>query len=152
LSDDPIYAERAARFSSMAKDATEFLAGNLPLRGSMKSLNLKVAYDDPCHLIHAQGIFLQPRQLIKNIPGIEFVELPESSWCCGSAGTYNLTHSKEAEALLKRKIQHVISVAPDVLATANTGCYIQLSKGIKEAGANIKVLHIIELLDKAYGN
>ena len=152
LSADPIYAERAARFSSMAKDATEFLAGNLPLRGSMKSLNLKVAYDDPCHLIHAQGIFLQPRQLIKNIPGIEFVELPESSWCCGSAGTYNLTHSIESEALLKRKIQHVISVAPDVLATANTGCYIQLSKGIKEAGANIKVLHIIELLDKAYGN
>jgi glycolate oxidase iron-sulfur subunit len=151
LSEDPVYFERAARFSSMVKDAIEFLAENLPLRNSMQPLNISVAYDDPCHLIHAQGISLQPRQLLKYIPGVELLELPESSWCCGSAGTYNLTHSKESDAILKRKMQHLESVAPDVLATANTGCYIQLTKGVKEARLKIKVLHVIELLDLAYG-
>jgi glycolate oxidase iron-sulfur subunit len=150
LSEDEIYHQKAISFASKAKDATQFLAENLPLRDGLKPLNIKVAYDDPCHLVHAQGIYLQPRQLLNAIPGIEFVELPESNWCCGSAGTYNLTHTVEAEALLKRKMGHVRSVSPDVLTTANTGCYIQLSKGVKEAKLNIKVLHVLELLDQAY--
>ena len=147
---DEIYYQKAIGFASKAKDATQFLAENLPLRDGLKSLNLKVAYDDPCHLVHAQGIYLQPRQLLNAIPGIELVELPESSWCCGSAGTYNMTHATEAEALLKRKMGHVRGISPDVLTTANTGCYIQLSKGVKEAKLNVKVLHVLELLDQAY--
>jgi glycolate oxidase iron-sulfur subunit len=150
LTDDSVYVEKAKRFSDKAKDATQFLAENLPLREGMRPVNLRVTYDDPCHLVHGQGITLQPRQLLHAIPGLEFVELPESTWCCGSAGTYNLTHTKEAEILLKRKMQHVKTVAPDILATANTGCYIQLAKGVKEAGLNVEVMHVIELLNLAY--
>ncbi len=151
LEDDPQYAERAARFAKRAKDITEFLAEHLPLREGMRTLALRVAFDDPCHLVHAQGIQNQPRQLIRSIPGIELIELPESTWCCGSAGTYNLTHVKESQALLQRKMAHVANLTIDALITANTGCYLQLAKGVKEAGLKVEVLHISELLARAYG-
>jgi glycolate oxidase iron-sulfur subunit len=151
LEDDPQYAERAARFAAHAKDVTEFLAEHLPLREGMRPLSMRVAFDDPCHLVHAQGIQSQPRQLLKQIPGLELVELPESTWCCGSAGTYNLTHLQESQALLERKMGHVAKLNIDVLVTANTGCYLQLAKGVKEAGLKIEVLHISELLARAYG-
>jgi glycolate oxidase iron-sulfur subunit len=152
LSGDPVYAERANRFSRNARDITEFLCENLPLREGMRPLNLRVAYDDPCHLIHSQGIYLQPRELINSIPGIEFVELPESSWCCGSAGTYNLTHVEAANDLLKRKMEHLSKLDVDVLATANTGCYIQLAYGLKEHQLDLQVCHIIELVSGAYSD
>ncbi len=151
LEDDPKYAERAARFAKRAKDITEFLAEHLPLREGMRTLALRVAFDDPCHLVHAQGIQNQPRQLIRSIPGIELIELPESTWCCGSAGTYNLTHVTESQALLQRKMAHVANLTIDALVTANTGCYLQLAKGVKEAGLKVEVLHISELLARAYG-
>ena len=150
LSDDPIYSQRSRVFSSKARDATEFLAEVFPLRSGMRELNLRVAYDDPCHLVHAQGIKLQPRQLIGAIPGVELVGLPESDWCCGSAGTYNLTHPKEADMLLKRKMENVTKLSIDVLATANTGCYLQLSAGVRCFGMDVKVLHVVELLNQAY--
>lgn len=151
LSDDPLYSRRARHFSSITMDATEFLAEISPLRPGMRELNLRVAYNDPCHLVHAQGIKLQPRQLIKAIPGIELVGLPKSDWCCGSAGTYNLTHPKEANLLLERKMALVKQVSVDVLATANTGCYIQLVAGTRRFGVDVEVLHVVELLARAYG-
>jgi glycolate oxidase iron-sulfur subunit len=150
LKDDPVYRDRAQYFATLSRDATEFLAEILPLRAGMRKLNLLVAYDDPCHLVHAQGVFLQPRQLIEAIPGIELVELPESNWCCGSAGTYNLTHSKEADILLERKLENLRRLSADVLLTANTGCYIQLSAGVKRFGVDVEVMHIIELIARAY--
>ena len=150
LSDDLEYRERARHFSSLARDATEFLVEISPLRSGMRKLNLRVAYDDPCHLIHAQGISIQPRQLIESIPGVELVELPESNWCCGSAGTYYLTHTKEADTLLERKMAHVRNVSPDVLATANTGCYIQLTGGARRFGLDVEVMHVVELIARAY--
>jgi len=150
LKNDQEYRGRAQYFSSTARDATEFLAEIGPLRPGMKALKLRVAYDDPCHLIHAQRISSQPRQLIESIPGVELVEMPESSWCCGSAGTYNLTHSEEAEFLLKRKMDHLEGLAIDVLATANTGCYIQLAAGVQRYGANVEVMHVVELISRAY--
>jgi glycolate oxidase iron-sulfur subunit len=151
LSNDPVYAERANRFSRNARDITEFLSDNFPLREGMRPLNLRVAYDDPCHLIHGQGIYLQARVLIQSIPGIELVELPESSWCCGSAGTYNLTHVDTANELLKRKMDHLRKLDVDVLATANTGCFIQLAYGTREHQVDISVCHIVELISTAYG-
>jgi glycolate oxidase iron-sulfur subunit len=132
LSDDPLYRERAERFAANSRDATEFLVENLPLREGMRTQDLSVAYDDPCHLIHAQEISIQPRELLRSIPGVCLVDLPESSWCCGSAGTYNLTHPTEASALLKRKMDHLRDLSVDVLATANTGCYLQLAAGVRE--------------------
>lgn len=152
LSNDLVYSWRSRRFSSLARDATEFLAEISPLRPGMRKLNLRVAYDDPCHLVHSQGIKSQPRQLIEAIPGVELVELPESDWCCGSAGTYNLTHPKEADVLLERKMAHVRKLSVDVLATANTGCYIQLAAGVRRFGVDVKVMHVVELLARAYGN
>lgn len=151
LADDPQFAERARHFAAHAKDATEFLAEHLPLRDGMRPLPMRVAFDDPCHLVHAQGIQSQPRQLLRQIPGLELVELPEATWCCGSAGTYNLTHIRESEALLQRKMGHVAKLNLDALVTANTGCYLQLSKGVQEAGLKIEVLHLSELLARAYG-
>lgn len=150
LADDPKYYIRARRFAEEVRDATEFLAENLPLRGEMHKLELRVAYDDPCHLIHGQGISAQPRQLIKTIPGVELVELPESSWCCGSAGTYNLTHTQESETLLERKMAFLQQISPDVLATANTGCHLQLAAGVRQSGLSVEVLHIVELIERAY--
>jgi glycolate oxidase iron-sulfur subunit len=117
----------------------------------MRRLELRVTYDDPCHLIHGQGISLQPRELLTSIPGVHLIELPEASWCCGSAGTYNLTHAEESNALLMRKLAHVKAIRPDVLATANSGCYIQLAAGVREAGIQVEVLHVNELLARAYG-
>jgi glycolate oxidase iron-sulfur subunit len=151
LSDDPEYARSGIWLSQNSKNSTEFLAEQLPLRDGMRTLNLRVAYDDPCHLIHAQGISLQPRELLRSIPGVDLTELPEASWCCGSAGTYNLTHMLESEALLKRKLSHVRAISPDVLATANSGCYIQLAAGVRAAGVHVEVLHVNELLARAYG-
>jgi glycolate oxidase iron-sulfur subunit len=152
LANDRSYAAKAATFSQRAQDATEFLAHILPLRAGMRALPLRVAYDDPCHLIHAQGISAEPRALLRSIPGLELLDLPESSWCCGSAGTYNLTHSSESMRLLQRKIDHVLSLHPDVLATANTGCYLQLKSGLRKSSPTIEVLHVVQLLARAYGD
>jgi len=151
LADDPIYRDRAEVFSSKARDITEFLAGYIPLRGKLHNQNLRVAYDDPCHLVHAQGISLQPRELLRSLPGVHLIELPESTWCCGSAGTYNLTHVEEASALMERKMKYIQDLDIDVLATANTGCYIQLATGVRKYGLEIEVAHVIELVSRAYG-
>lgn len=151
LSDDPVYAQKAKYFSSKAEDVTEFLASHLPLRKGMYPLNIRLSYDDPCHLIHAQGIYNQPRELLMNIPGVELIELSEATWCCGSAGAYNLTHIEESNAILERKMAYIKEMDIDILATANTGCYIQLAKGIRDAGLDIRVCHITELIALAYG-
>ncbi len=131
-------------------DITEFLPANLPLSPGMKPTKRRVAYDDPCHLVHAQGISKAPRDLLNSIPGLELVELPESTWCCGSAGTYNIIHVPEAEALLARKMNNVQKVKPDILATANTGCYIQLAAGVRKYALPIEVVHVVELIARAY--
>ena len=117
----------------------------------MRPLWLRVAYKELCHLVHAQGIQQQPRRLNSSIPNLQLTVLLESSWCCGSAGTYNLTHVKESEALLLRKMKHVSRLKIDKLVTANSGCYIQLSKGVREARIDVEVMHICELLALAYG-
>ena len=150
LGSDPNFAERAHRIAAGARDSTELLAGLIPLRGIPSRLETRVAYDDPCHLVHGQAIRDEPRRLLKSVPGLQFVELPESDWCCGSAGTYNLTHVAESEKLLRRKMEHVRRVAPDILATANTGCMLQLAKGVREAHLNIQVRHVVEILADSY--
>ncbi len=149
LEHDGLYAERAAAFSRKVKDISEFLAG-LTLNRHMAMLPLRVAYDDPCHLLHGQGISHEPRQLLQQIPGITLVPFKEADWCCGSAGTYNLTQPEMSRRLLERKMQHIAAVDPDVIATGNPGCLLQLGWGVKRAGLRAEVLHPIELLDRAY--
>jgi glycolate dehydrogenase iron-sulfur subunit len=149
LEHDELYARRASAFSGKVKDISEFLVG-LRLNRQMAQLPLRVAYDDPCHLLHGQGISHQPRQLLQQIPGVALVPFKEADWCCGSAGTYNLTQPEMSRRLLDRKLQHLAAVDPDVIATGNPGCLLQLAWGVKRAGLRAEVLHPIELLDRAY--
>lgn len=149
LADDPMYAERASAFSHKVRDVSEFLA-NLPLNRQMATLPLRVAYDDPCHLLHGQGIGREPRQLLRQIPGLDLVPFPEADWCCGSAGIYNLTQPTMSRQLLDRKMRHITAADPDVIASGNPGCLLQLGWGARRAGLRAEVLHPIELLDRAY--
>jgi glycolate oxidase iron-sulfur subunit len=149
LERDELYAQRASAFSGKVKDISAFLAG-LTLNRQMAQLPLRVAYDDPCHLVHGQGISHEPRQLLQQIPGVTLVPFKEADWCCGSAGTYNLMQPEMSRRLLDRKLQHIAAVDPDVIATGNPGCLLQLGWGVKRAGLRAAVLHPIELLDRAY--
>jgi glycolate oxidase iron-sulfur subunit len=148
LRDDSQYAARARAFSSKCKDVTEFLSGLQP-RAQRNPLKLRVAYHDACHLQHAQGIRLQPRSLLTNIPGIELVEIPESAVCCGSAGIYNLVQPDAANALGDRKAQLIVPLNVDVIATGNPGCLLQLQSALARSGRKIPVVHTIQLLDSS---
>ena len=109
-----------------------------------------MVYDDPCHLLHGQGIRHEPRLLLQKIPGLQLQELPEADWCCGSAGIYNLTHPEISLSLLERKMKHIQMVDPDIVVTANPGCLLQLQYGVRRFGLRARVLHLVELLDHAY--
>jgi glycolate oxidase iron-sulfur subunit len=146
LRDDPNYAERAKRFSAKCKDVSEVLA-ELPDRARRNPLRLKVAFHDSCHLQHAQGVRMQPRNLLAAIPELELLEIPESAICCGSAGIYNLVQPNAANALGDRKAGLIASLDADVVVTGNPGCILQLQASLERAGKKIPVLHTIQLLD-----
>jgi glycolate oxidase iron-sulfur subunit len=149
LRDDPIYAEKAKRFSSMVRDAAEFL-GDLGLAAKLGPLNITVTYQDPCHLAHGQRVRSQPRQLLKAIPGLKLKEMEGSDRCCGSAGIYNITHPGMSQHLLKEKMQSVSATEADSVVAPNPGCMLQLRYGAQQYGPEVKVYHLMELLDRAY--
>ena len=149
LADDSKYAERAKMFSSRVKDISEFLA-EVGLKKEPKHLDKKVTYHEACHLVHTQKISKQPRQLIQSIPGIEFVELPESTWCCGSAGIYNIVRYDDSMKILERKMKNVELTGAEIVLTANPGCHLQIQFGIRKFGLHMEVLHPISLLARAY--
>jgi glycolate oxidase iron-sulfur subunit len=151
LAADPAYAERARRVAGQVRDVSEFLA-TAPLRGPLAPVPMTVTYHDPCHVVHGQKIRSAPRQLLAQIPQLRVVDLPESDWCCGSAGIYNLTQPEMAGRLLRRKVRHVTSTGAAAVVTANPGCILQIQQGLREAGSTVKVLHLVELLDRAYGS
>ena len=150
LRDDPDYAEKAKRFTALVKDAGEFLAG-LGLVGALQPVNLTVTYQDPCHLAHGQKIRRQPRELLQAIPGLKLVEMDGSDRCCGSAGIYNLTHASMSQQLLKEKMQAVGAANADAVVAPNPGCMLQLRYGGQHYGPNLPVYHLMDLLDRAYG-
>jgi glycolate oxidase iron-sulfur subunit len=149
LVDDPVYAERAGAFARGVQDLAEFLARE-PLRGPLRPVPMTVTYHDPCHVVHGQKIRRQPRDLLAQVPGLRVVDLPESDWCCGSAGIYNLTEPEMAGRLLRRKVRHVESTGAEALVTANPGCILQIAQGLRAAGRDTRVLHLVEILDRAY--
>ena len=156
LREDAAFAKRAAAFSAKVQDITEFLGG-LEQRGqlnrTMRSLHLKVTYQEPCHLAHAQRVTDQPRRLLRAIPGLELVEMRESALCCGSAGVYNITQPEMSRRLLKRKMQHALATGAEVIVSANPGCILQLQAGARATlaeGPSVRVAHIVDLLDEAY--
>jgi glycolate oxidase iron-sulfur subunit len=148
LADDPAWAERARRFSAGVRDVAEFLA-TAPLRGPLAPVPLTVTYHDPCHVVHGQKIRSAPRALLAQIPGLRVVDLPESDWCCGSAGIYNLTQPEMADRLLRRKVRHVLGTGAAAVVTANPGCILQIQQGLRAAGSPVDVLHIVEILDRS---
>ncbi|HEY3218201.1 MAG TPA: heterodisulfide reductase-related iron-sulfur binding cluster [Candidatus Limnocylindria bacterium] len=149
LKDDPAWRERAERFSARIRDASEALV-SFGLVARPGTLRARAAYDDPCHLLHGQGIKEPPRDLLRAIPGLELVPLEEADMCCGSAGTYNVTQPELSRALLERKVGHVLASGANMLVTANPGCQMQLESGMRAAGAHVTVLHLMDLLDRAY--
>jgi glycolate oxidase iron-sulfur subunit len=148
LGDDPDYAERASRFASRVRDATELLAGRLPPLPSSRSI--RVTYQDACHLAQAQGITRQPRQLLEGIGGLELVEMLEPGICCGSAGVYNLTRPAIADRLLDRKLANALMTGAETIVTANPGCLLQLRAGLAARGQPVRVCYLLDVLDEAY--
>lgn len=146
LRDDPAYAERAAAFAARCRDVSEVLAEFEP-RATRHPLPLKVAYQDACHLRHAQGLKAQPRSLLNSIPGLEVLETREPEMCCGSAGIYNIVEPEAARELGDRKVQNVLDTGADLVATSNPGCLLQIKSGLARAGHTLPVVHLIELVD-----
>jgi glycolate oxidase iron-sulfur subunit len=113
-------------------------------------MKVRATYQDPCHLGHAQRIRTAPRKLLAAIPGLELVELKEAEICCGSAGVYNVVHNEMSERLLESKMRRIDETGAELVLTANPGCLLQLRAGVKRAGGQRRVMHVIELLDEAY--
>jgi glycolate oxidase iron-sulfur subunit len=146
LSDDPDWAQRAAAFSARVRDVHEVLA-ELEPRAPRHPVPGRVAYHDACHLGHAQKVRAQPRAVLRSIPDLELVDLPEAELCCGSAGIYNMVMPEAAAELGARKAANVRSVRPDVIVTANPGCLLQIGKHLGDDA--IPLLHPVQLLDAA---
>ena len=146
LRDDPEYAKRAKAFSAKCKDISEVLA-ELEPRAARHPLPLKVAYHDACHLQHAQGVRAQPREVLKTIPELQVLEIPEAAICCGSAGIYNMTEPEPAQELGDRKVENILKTGAEMLATSNPGCLLQIMNGLERAGQSMPVVHTVELID-----
>jgi glycolate oxidase iron-sulfur subunit len=150
LADDPAYRDRAALWDRKVKDIHEWLieTGIAPPPNGAPPQT--VTYHESCHLAHGQKVVQQPRQLLASIPNLKLVELPESSWCCGSAGVYNLIQPEMANELLERKLKHIASTGARIVATGNPGCLLQLMNGAKAHGLELRVVHPVTLLAEAY--
>jgi glycolate oxidase iron-sulfur subunit len=146
LRDDPKYSERAKAFSAKCRDISEVLAGLEP-RATRHPIPLKVAFHDSCHLQHAQGVRAQPRAILGKIPELKILETAEAALCCGSAGIYNLVRPEPAKELGDRKVRNVLATAPDIVATGNPGCLLQLRSGIRLAGSQVPVVHFVQVVD-----
>ncbi|GBC83641.1 Lactate utilization protein A [bacterium HR11] len=145
LRDDPAYADRAEAFARRVRDVAELVA-RLPLDGHFRRLDLTVTYHDACHLVHAQRIRRAPRDILRSVPGLRLVELPEADVCCGSAGVYNILHPKTAEALLAQKVENIRRTGAAVVVSGNPGCTLQIERGLRERGLDVRVAHLMEVL------
>ncbi len=139
----------AKEFGRKIRDISEFLVeiGYTPPQGKLEG---KVAYDEPCHLLHAQKISAAPKAVLDALPGVERVPLEDAEFCCGSAGIYSITEPKLSKEILARKIDQIKKSGCDTLVTGNPGCILQIRCGLKEAGLPIRVLHPVELLARSY--
>lgn len=146
LPDEP----RAKIWDKKVQDISEWLAKIGLHPSSLIHHPLKVTYHEACHLVHGQKISQPPRDLLRAIPGVELVELPEATWCCGSAGIYNITQPEMSLALLERKMKHIAASGAPIVATGNPGCIGQIRYGAEKFGVNVEVVHPVTLLARAY--
>jgi glycolate oxidase iron-sulfur subunit len=145
---DAEYDARAAAFSAKVRDVSEFLAAVEPV-APRRPAPIRVAYHDACHLAHAQGIREEPRALLRSIPQLELLEIPHGDQCCGSAGVYNLLQPESAREIGERKVENILAIAPQLLASANPGCTLQIRSLLSERGLDLPAAHPIEILDVA---
>ena len=149
LAEDPQWAARAEAFSGKVRDVSEFLA-QIPLKKPSGRLEGKVTYHDPCHLRRAQKVWKEPRRLLSLIDGLEFVEMPEADWCCGSAGSQLITHYDTSWRVLDRKLDNIEQTGAGIVASGCPGCRMQLTTGLQKRGDRVRVVHPVTLLDEAY--
>ncbi len=156
LHEDPT-ATAATSFASRTRDLAEVLAAvGLPepavtLRSERDATRpLRIAYHDPCHLAHGQGVRREPRDLLRRLPGVDLVELPNADWCCGSAGIYNLTHPQMAQAQLEHKLDAIAEVTPEVVVASNPGCLLHMERGARARGMDSRMVHLAEVLALAW--
>ena len=147
--DDPAWADRARAFSAKVRDVSEVLTEGGEPRAKRHPIKARVVYHDACHLAHAQGVRAQPRALLAAIPGIELLTPAESEICCGSAGIYNLVQPEPAAQLGERKARNIAVLEPDIIATGNPGCTLQIAAAGRMLGYHWKILHPIELIDRS---
>lgn len=150
LQDDPEYAAPALAFSEKVRDLSQFLADDISLHRDFTAVRARVTYHDPCHLARGQGIKSQPRHIMSCFLGGDFVEMKDSDRCCGGAGTYGMTHYETSMKILERKIASIEATGADTVVTSCPGCQTQLSLGIQRAGLEIRVVHLAELIYRAY--
>ncbi len=143
LRDDPAYAAKAAEFSAKVRDISELLA-EIGAVAPRHPINARVAYHDACHLAHAEGIRAQPRAVLRAIPGITAIDIPEADMCCGSAGIYNLVQPEPAGDLGRRKVENITSTQPDAVVTSNAGCLLQIRRDLD---AGVPLFHPVQLID-----
>ncbi len=152
LDDDAAYREAAQQWDRKVRDVHEYLIeiGARPPQAPPFDSPAVIAYHDSCHLAHGQRIVREPRALLRLIPLISLVDLPEASWCCGSAGIYNITQPEQSAALLDRKVRNIVGTGASIVAAANPGCHLQIARGLRAAGACAEVVHPVSLLARAY--
>ena len=148
LKDDPEWHERAAAFAARVRDVSELLAAAGPRPGGM--LPIKVTYDAPCHLQHAQRVTQAPLSVLAAIPGLELVPLHDSDQCCGSAGIYNLIEPDTSDAVLAPKLDNIAATGALWVATGNPGCLMQIGAGLIRAEISARTIHPVDLLDASY--
>jgi glycolate oxidase iron-sulfur subunit len=142
--------DAAAAFSAQVRDISQVLALHTDeLRSQLKPLDQRVTYHDSCHIAHCQGVRREPRELLKLIPGLQYVELNEADACCGSGGTYNIAQPEMSDSILKRKLNNIDASRAQLLITSNPGCLLQLKKGLAEHLPQVKIMHLTELLVKS---
>jgi glycolate dehydrogenase iron-sulfur subunit len=147
LADDPSWASRARAFSQRVRDVSELLVELGEPRAVRHPIRARVAYHDSCHLAHAQNVRVQPRRILESIPGVEVVTPAEPEICCGSAGIYNLVQPEPAADLGERKVHHIAALNPDMIASGNPGCTLQIAAVARRLGYEWRVVHPIELVD-----
>ena len=150
LAHDGRYAERARVWSAKVRDIHEWLVDCGLQIANCGLQPTPATYHEACHLCHGQKISSAPRQILKSIPGLELVELPEATWCCGSAGIYNITQPEMSAKLLDRKMTNIAKTGASVVASANPGCCVQLEAGARERGWKLEIVHPVTLLARAY--
>lgn len=148
LADDPAWAERAARVAARVRDVSELLAAAGPVQGG--DLPLRVTYDAPCHLLHAQRLSAPPLEVLAAIPGLTLVPLEGAEHCCGAAGIYNLLEPDTSNAVLEPKLRHIEMTGAAFVATGNPGCMMQIGAGLSRARIAARAIHPVDLLDASY--